>query len=234
MKTDLRTELPLLIILGALFVAAAICWPQAPDRIPIHWNIHGEVDAYAGKLGGLLGLPLTALAIYGLMLVLPRLDPGYPNYSRFAGSYTTIRYAITLLLAGTYTIVLLQTFGVPLNVTMLMSLGVGALLVVLGNLMGKIRPNWFVGVRTPWTLSSKAAWVKTHRLAGWLFIAIGVLTALLGLLQPSWYVAALLSTIVAVSIYLVAYSYFVWKQDPHRIAPAGTTPNGDNGAAGEN
>ncbi|MEX2287318.1 MAG: SdpI family protein [Planctomycetaceae bacterium] len=223
MKFAWRTELPLLILIGALFVTAACAWSAAPDRIPVHWNIHGEVDRFGGKVEGLLGIPLVALALYLLLLFLPRLDPGYANYQRFVGAYTVVRYALACFLWVVYAVILLAAFGQPVSVTEVMMVSVGILFFVLGSVMGKIRPNWFCGIRTPWTLSSKASWNKTHRLGGWLFILIGLCMAAAGLIGKGW---ALLGTFIIAGVGLVGlivYSYIIWRSDPDRVPPAGTT-----------
>jgi uncharacterized membrane protein len=90
--------------------------------------------------------------------------------------------------------------------------------------MGKIRPNWFVGVRTPWTLSSKASWTKTHRLAGWLFIAMGCLAVAWAMVQTPWMLVLMVSIDVGCAILIVVYSYVVYRKDPLRTSPAGTSP----------
>ncbi|HEY6565141.1 MAG TPA: SdpI family protein, partial [Pirellulaceae bacterium] len=104
---------------------------------------------------------------------------------------------------------------------------VGLLLMVFGNVMGKIRPNWFVGVRTPWTLSSKLSWTKTHRLAGWLFIGIGVLIAATGMTRSRWLLIGTLCGSGAALLGVVVYSYLVYRADPERTTPAGTSPSPD-------
>ena len=116
-----------------------------------------------------------------------------------------------------------------LNIDFVVTSAVGLLFLVLGNFMGKIRPNWFVGIRTPWTLSSKLSWVKTHRLAGRLFVVMGLLFFMLALFRQPWVVAALVSALVVCLVWMVVYSYLVWRKDPDRVPPAGTTANGEAG-----
>jgi uncharacterized membrane protein len=94
MKTNWRVELPLLLLMAAMFAGAIVAWPTAPARIPVHWNVDGTVDGYGGKVEGLLGIPLLALAIYLLMRFLPRIDPDRANYARFGGAYTALRAGI--------------------------------------------------------------------------------------------------------------------------------------------
>jgi uncharacterized membrane protein len=222
-----RSELVQLGLIAAMFIAAALAWPYAPERMPTHWNLQGEVDGYGGKFAGLLLVPLMALGLYALLLVLPRLDPGYVNYRTFAGAYNLIRITLVVFMAALYAVTVAAGLGAGVDVGMVVSLGVGALLVVLGNVLGKIRPNWFVGVRTPWTLSSKLSWNKTHRLAGWLFIVLGPLLAVSGIARSSWLLVATLAAGGAGLAWLVVYSYLVYRTDPDRMTPAGTSPSGE-------
>ena len=227
MTTNWRRELPSLLLLAAMLVLLATTWPVAPDRIPTHWNAAGEVDGWGTRFTGLLLPPLFALGLYLVFLFAPRVDPGRANYASFPDTYLVIRTAVLAVMALFYGIACLSARGVAVSVQVVAPLAIGLLFVVLGSLMGKIRPNWFVGIRTPWTLSSKVAWVRTHRLGGWLFIALGlgfVATAVSGgRASAHWIVGAVLAMVVV----LFAYSYFAWRSDPDKIPPAGTLPGGD-------
>jgi uncharacterized membrane protein len=103
-------------------------------------------------------------------------------------------------------------------------LAVGALFIVLGNSMGKLRPTWFVGIRTPWTLSSAYSWNRTHRLGGWAFIGIGLMMMATCIVAQSCFVTLTVVFTAAVLIALVVYSYLTWKRDPDRVPPAGRLP----------
>jgi uncharacterized membrane protein len=224
MKHTWRGELVQLLPIVAMFAAAALCWSHVPERLAVHWNLQGKPDGYGGKFAGLLMLPLVSLAVYGLMLVLPRFDPGRANYPTFAGAYFAIRLSITLFFSAMGTVALLVALGYRVNMNTVIGLALGVLFIALGNVMGKIRPNWFVGVRTPWTLSSKTSWTKTHRLAGWLFIAMGLLAAAWGLLQTRWMFALMLAVDGGCLVVIFVYSYLVYRDDPWRTTPAGTSP----------
>ena len=222
MKTTWRFELVQLSPVLAMFALAAVCWPLVPDRMPVHWNIHGEADGFGGKFAGLMLLPLVALGTYVLTLALPRFDPLRLNYESFAGAYGAIRLAITLFLATFQVVVVLVALGYPVKVNTVVGLALGVMFIVFGNLMGKIRPNWFVGVRTPWTLSSKLSWTKTHRLAGWLFVAMGLVAIAWGLVSSEWMLAAMLAFDAACVLWMVVYSYLVYRSDPARVPPIDT------------
>jgi uncharacterized membrane protein len=224
MKFAWRLEALQLAIILAMFVAAGLAWSHVPDRIPIHWNLRGEVDGYGGKVIGLLMLPALCSGMYLLLVVLPLFDPGRGNYQSFAAAYNVIRVSLVLFFATVDAVTLLIALGHTVDMNAVMPLAMGALFVVLGNFMSKLRPNWFVGVRTPWTLSSKLSWNKTHRLAGWLFIVMGLLMFLLGVIQTAWMFALTVSVCSVFVVWIIVYSYMVYRHDPQRTSPAGTSP----------
>jgi len=227
MKLSLRTELPQWIVIAAMFIAAAVCWPYAPERMPTHWNLAGEVDGYGSRFIGLLLLPVVSVGIYFLMLLVPLIDPGRRNYQNFATAYSVIRTTITVVFAAMYAVFLVAGLGGRVNVTAIISLLVAAMLLIIGNFMGKVRPNWFVGVRTPWTLSSKMSWNRTHRLAGWLFMVMGVLVAAAGILQTAWMFLLMVVVNGLCIIWMIVYSYLVYRRDPDRTSPAGVSPGAE-------
>jgi uncharacterized membrane protein len=225
MKISLRSEVPQLALIAAMFVLAAWAWPRLPAQIPTHWNVQGEVDGHGNKFVGLLVLPLTVLGIYFLMMLLPLFDPGRANYRNFAKTYNVLRLGFVAFMAVFYGATVAAAFGRPVDMTLVAFLGTAILFCVIGNLMGKIRPNWFVGVRTPWTLSSKQSWDKTHRLAGWLFLVMGALFAVVAFIHNTWTLAAMITTDALCLAWIVVYSYLVFRNDPHPMPPAGTSPS---------
>ena len=214
MKTNWRIELALVALIALMFAAALLVWPSAPSEIPVHWNASGDVDRYGGKFEGLLLLPLMALGIYLLMRYLPNIDPGRVNYARFGGAYTAIRAGVLLLMAGIYGMVIAWVLEAPVDMSRAVPVGVGALFVLFGSVLGQVKPNWFVGIRTPWTLSSTESWARTHRLGGWFFIALGLLFAITGLFKLGSFGFVVLGASIAAVAVLVVYSYFVWRADP--------------------
>lgn len=220
MRTNLRIEAIQWALIGAMFVLAAVVWPSAPDQIPVHWGLSGEPDRYGGKIEGLLLLPLVTLGVYFAMLLLPRVDPRRANYALFEGAYAVIRLSAVVFLALVYGLILLWVRGVELDVAVVVPVLVGALFVVIGNLLGKIRPNWFVGIKTPWTISSRRSWVKTHRMAGWTFVLLGLAFVVLGFTGQAWAIPALVTATIGSVLLLFVYSYLVWRSDPERTHEA--------------
>ena len=172
----------LLALLPFLLVAAV--YSRLPDQVPMHWGFDGEINRYGSKnelwLMAALG-PLFAL----LFQFLPRLDPRKRHYEKFQKYYDAFGVVITAFVAVMIGIVLAETLR-PGTVSMgrVVSALVGLLFLFLGNLMGKVKPNFFMGIRTPWTISDPDVWNRTHRLGGALFFLAGLATAVSALLLP--------------------------------------------------
>jgi uncharacterized membrane protein len=224
MKIDARTEWPMWLLLAALWVLAAVAWRSAPDSLPVHWGISGQPDRWGGKAEGLLLLPAVALGAYLILTFLPRVDPGRANYATFAGAYQLVRWIVLLVLGGIHVAIVLVARGHAVDMSVIVPLGLGAMFVLLGNVLGKLRPNWFVGIRTPWTLSSKDSWTRTHRAGGWVFIVIGLLLMGVAPFRTARFIEWVLGLSLAAVLGLAVYSYLVWKGDPDKTPPAGTTP----------
>jgi uncharacterized membrane protein len=212
------TELPQLVLIAGMFIAGAVAWPRVPEQIPVHWNIRDEVDRYGSRFEGLFAAPLIALAIYGLLVILPRLDPRSQNYEKFALAYTAIRFTLLGFFTLLQAVLMCAAFGLRVPITTVVLLASGALLAGIGVQMPQIQPNWFVGIRTPWTLSSELAWQKTHRLGGWLLPLSGATLAAAGILRTGWALIAAISFLFASVLWLVIYSFIVWREDSQRTS----------------
>ena len=220
-----RREWPHWVILVGLFAASAVAWDRVPERIATHWNIRGEVDGYGARLEGLLLVPLIALGMYLLLALLPRIDPARANYASFSGPYVVIRAAFTTMMAGIHALLLATALGYAVNVGRWIPVGVGLLFIVLGNVLGKVRPNYFVGVRTPWTLGSARSWEKTHRAGGRLFVIGGLGLAIAALIGQPWLFAIVGIASGGALVWLIYYSYVEWRADPDRVPVTATKPD---------
>jgi uncharacterized membrane protein len=229
MRVHWRIELAQLALIAGMFLVAAVSWLRVPERIPTHWSGSGEVDGYGGKFIGLLLLPLVSLMIYlGNFFTAYTLSlcmPGVLGHnSAFDRIYSAFRFGSIFLLSMVYAAMVMTIWGRPVNVTTASTIGMGVLLMTVGNFLGKIRPNWCVGVITPWTLASRESWNKTHRLSGWLSIVIGLLIAASGIIWTTWMLALLILACLASVITVIAYSYIVYRDDPHPVSPAWPFP----------
>jgi len=212
------------MLLAFMFGLAAVSWGSLPDRLPVHFDLSGHVDGWGTKPAALLVLPLVALALYGVFRVLPRLDPGRANYEGFEHAYLVIRTAVIALLAALYVFMHLTFRGQSVPFGRVMPLAVGVVLIVAGNQMGKIRPNWFVGLRTPWTLSSKRSWVLGNRLGGAALVVGGFALLVAAAIDRTWALVAAAVIMSAGILVAIVYSYIVWRSDPDKVPPVATLP----------
>lgn len=224
MKFTWRTELPALVLILLAFALSAWAWSSVPDRMPVHWNIDGRIDRWGSRAEGLLIGPGMTVLVYLLFRVLPLLDPGRANYTRFAGAFQALRLSVLAFLVVLQAIVISAARGSRVDMNAIMPPLVGAMLVVLGNFMGKLRPNWFMGIRTPWTLSSKRSWTGTHHAGGWVLTVIGVLWIVSSRLPGRWPAIVSFGSLAAGVLGLVILSYLLWSADPDKVDPAGTRP----------
>ena len=218
MKIQKREWLQILI-LAAPFCIAALLWTKLPDRMPIHWGINGQMDGYASKGVATLLLPCVNLAVAVLVMILPRFDPKFAGYddetkTSLRRTFAAMRLAITLFLSLVALAVMVTPLYPAIHALSVIFPGAGLLLMVLGNLMTKLRPNWFCGIRTRWTLESREVWTKTHRLGGRLMMAGGACILIFGVLLPMklLVICVMLPAIAAMSFVPVIYSYIAWKR----------------------
>ncbi|MBU3146280.1 SdpI family protein [Clostridium sp. CF012] len=200
-------------IIALTFIVSLYFYPSLPNKIPSHWNFKGQIDGYSGRFFGAFGIPLINLASYFLFIFLPYLDPKQANYAKFPSAYKLIRCSFHLLFAGIQATVLLIAFGYHINVSMFVGLGTSLLFVVIGNVMGKFKHNYFVGIKTPWTLSNEEVWVKTHRMAAPLWVVGGIISAMFAIFGDATSSAIALIVIISViSIVPIIYSYVIFKK----------------------
>jgi uncharacterized membrane protein len=159
------------------YVYLATIWNQLPEQVPTHFNIEGVADDWSSKRTLLFIPGAIGIGIYLLMLVIPTLDPK-KRIQQMGDKYYSIRFILTLFVSIIATCILYTSKTGSLNPILLFAL-LGGVLAMLGNYLQTVRPNYFIGIRTPWTLESEQVWKKTHRLGGQLFTAGGVLIAIL-------------------------------------------------------
>jgi immunity protein, SdpI family len=200
------------MILAMLLFGLAI-YGRLPAQVPSHWDLYGQVNNTMGRLWAVLLLPAITAGLWLLMLALPRIDPRRASYAEFAGTYWLFLNALTLFLAVLYVATLGTALGWLIAVPQIIGAGVGLLFMVLGNELGRVKPNWFVGIRTPWTLSDPEVWRRTHRVGGRLFFAAGLLIVLASVLLPaSLSGVAVLAGALGAALLSVGYSYLAWRQ----------------------
>ncbi|HEY8947888.1 MAG TPA: SdpI family protein [Rhizomicrobium sp.] len=223
----MRTRSPLIasMMLIALMVAlSAWAWSAiAPGaRIAMHWDIHGHVNGFASKPIALGFAPLLALVLTALFVLWPRVEPRRVNLAASRYPYTAGWIGAVGVLAAVHVIVVMEALGKMIDVRSATLTTVSVLLIVLGNFLGKSRANFFVGVRTPWSLSSDLAWEKSNRITGWLMVLTGF-AVLVALVSGPFDVAIFVMIVGTVGGALagIVASYVYWKHDPDRHAGDG-------------
>jgi uncharacterized membrane protein len=216
----MRKLIPPLIVLVAI-AASIIVYGNLPASMPTHWNADGDVNGWSSRAFGAFIVPVMLVFIWALMRFVPRIDPRGANYAKFGGAFEGMIIAVMLFLLGLHIVVLRAALGYPVAMERVVPFGVGALFVVFGTLLPQAQPNWFVGIRTPWTLSSDVVWQKTHRFGGKVFIVSGVLILLVSLLSPAFATPVMMTLILATIGIVLVYSYREWK---HEESLATTVP----------
>lgn len=197
-----------------LVASAALGWflfPQLPAQIATHWGMHGEVNGTMPKAVGIMFSPLIGLVVLMVLAFLPLTDPLKENVSSFKRAYGVIVFIIAAMLCGVNVSVILVNIGVPIPMQTLVLALVGLMLIGIGFVMPYTKRNWFIGVRTPWTISSDYVWDKTHRAARTVFILLGLFSIASAFIQPL--IAVFFTALILSSIGLVAYSYVLYRQE---------------------
>lgn len=211
-REQLKRDWPLLTLILVLFALGIYFYPQLPQRVPSHWNVRGEVDGYSSRFFGAFGLPLITLGIYVFMLITPSLDPKKADYPRFVGAYNLIRWITVAIMALLHIVVLMAGMGYVIDTGKIVQPAISVMVILIGNQMGRFRHNYFVGIRTPWTLANEEVWRQTHRVSGPIWV-VGGFIALLGTWLPAPYnFVTMMVAIISVSLVSGVYSYLIFRK----------------------
>jgi uncharacterized membrane protein len=205
------------LVVAALAAAVSVwAYARLPETVATHWSLHGTPDGYSSRLWAVAVMPFVTLCLTGLFNVLPKVDPRGANYAKFLDSYWLIANAALAFSGLAHILILANGMGYTVQVDRLIPVGVGLLLAFLGNYLTRVEPNWFVGVRTPWTLSSDAVWRRVHRTAGGLFVIAGLVIAAGAFAPRRAFMPLFVATIVLAAGIPVVQSYVLWKREQHR------------------
>ena len=193
------------------FVLAGFLYPRMPLEMASHWNIQGEVDGYLPRFWGVFLSPLVLAVIFLLFLVIPKIDPLKENLQKFRRYFDLFILFLVGFLLYLYLLTILWNLGWRFQLTKTLVPAFGLLYYFCGLLLEKAEPNWFVGIRTPWTLSDQAVWQKTHQLGARLFKMIALL-ALGGFFWPRLAFYFLLVPLFLVVLFLLVYSYLAYSK----------------------
>lgn len=194
-----------------MLAAVLIAWSSLPERVPTHWGVSGEADAW-GSRSSLFLLPGVALAMWGMFGLLVRLGPRRENLDRSRETWWLVANAAILMMATVHFAQLAASLGWQVDVSRLVLVASCLLIVAIGNYMPRLKPNWWMGIRTPWTLESDEVWRETHRLGGRWMVIGGIVAAFAVFLPAPMNVFAFLTILIGVSLMTVVYSYLSWRR----------------------
>lgn len=194
------------------FILSIYFYPQVPDQMATHWDSQGEVNGYMSKFWGSFFMPLLITGLVILFLVIPKIDPRKENIEMFRKHYEGFRLILILFLVMVHLHILLWNTGTQISPNAVIPLGIGLLFYYAGVLTENAEQNWFIGIRTPWTLSSENVWKRTNCLGGKLFRIAGI-TAFSGVFFPEYAIYFILVPAVIVVVITVVYSYLEYKKE---------------------
>lgn len=216
----------LLVAVIAFFVTGALFYPHLPPQIASHWGANGEVNGTMSRTAGVIIFPIIFTILALIFFLIPRIDPRRENIAKFRTYYDWFVTVFAVALYYIYILTLIWNVesaatggagglaaGGPFDLSLAILPPIAALLYIGGMILPRTHPNWFIGVRTPWTISSPTVWQKTNAAGGWVFRAVGII-ALAGIFFPPivaiWF---LLVPILVSAIGLVVYSYVLYERE---------------------
>jgi uncharacterized membrane protein len=194
------------------FAVTLLAYPHMPDSVPSHWNAAGTVDGELPKFWGLVIVPTLMIGLTALFTVLPRIDPLRKNYLKFQSWYEGFILALAVFFFMIQLQIILWGMGTQVSPNLTMPVMIGILFICIGFLTEHTEPNWFVGIRTPWTLSSERVWKKTHDRGGTLFKLAGMVS-MVGAVAGIYAWLFIIVPALAVAAYTIIYSYVEFKRE---------------------
>jgi len=202
-----------LVLIGAALALSLAVYGRLPEAMASHWNASDQVDGSISRFWGAFLVPLLGLALLGLFMVIPVIDPLKANIAQFRPSFNLFVVMIMAFLLYLHVLTILWNLGMHgFRMSRALLPALGLLFVLAGLMMRRARRNFFIGIRTPWTLSSDRVWDETHRIGGALFIASGILAVLGALLRGPVAYWLVLAPVLASSAFAVVYSYVLWRR----------------------
>lgn len=212
LKAILKSDWYLFIIILLPLAIALFLYPELPAQVPSHWDIDGNIDSYSGKAFAVWFFPLLNLGLYFLFILLPKIDPRYRNYRLFAGAYRVFRVFFMVFMSSIYMVTILVALGYAIKIDLFIKIAIALLFLLLGNYMAKFQPNYFVGIKTPWTLANEDVWRKTHRLAGKLWTVAGVVCFILSFFANRWASYLYFAVLMVMALIPMVASYLYYRQ----------------------
>lgn len=210
-----KKEIPYLAVSLLPFVYLAYIWPTLPQRVPMHWNASGEIDRWGDKSETLMIPLLMTGLVYVLFLILPKIDPK-GKLESMGNKLNSFRMILTCFMSVLSLYILYSIKTHNADPKMLFPL-LGLLFAFLGNYMKTMKPNYFIGFRTPWTLENEEVWKKTHKMGGMLWFIGGLLMTFTFLLEGKTQLYTFMAILVVITIIPVVYSYLEFQKQKNKI-----------------
>lgn len=202
----------MLLMVAVAVAVAALAYPAMPERIVTHWNEMGEPNGVSSRALGLGFGPIAVAVVFVIYLLIPIFDPKARNIAKFQEYFDRFMIALELFLFYVYAISVLWNLGIDVPIGPFVIAAIGCLFYAIGALLAHAEPNWTVGIRTPWTLSSEKVWKKTHQLGSVLF-KVTALIALAGFFFPEYAYPALFAAVIVSALVLVIYSFVIFRSE---------------------
>ena len=208
------TTIIVLLMIAAATLAGVLLWNRLPDQMASHWNINDQVDSYMPKFWGVFMLPLITLGMFLLFLVIPAIDPLKANIAQFRKSFNLFIVLIIGFMIYLYGLTLAWSLGsTRFKMSGAMLPAIGLLFIFVGFMLRQAKRNFFIGIRTPWTLSSDKVWDETHRLGAVLFMISGGLAFIGGFFGGVNAFWLMFVPIIGSTIFLLVYSYILYQRE---------------------
>jgi uncharacterized membrane protein len=207
-----KSEIAVIGIILLSVVVSIYFYPQIPEKMASHWNAKGEVDGYMSKFWGLFMMPSMLAGIGLLFFAIPRIDPLKANIEKFRKYYDGFIILFSIFFLSANVQIILWNLGVKISPNVMLTIGLGLLFFYIGILCEHSKRNWFIGIRTPWTLSSEKVWDKTNKVGGKLFKIAGVIIFVSVFFQNYALFFIIIPTLVIV-VYTIIYSYFEYQKE---------------------
>jgi uncharacterized membrane protein len=201
-------------VIAAPLIYLTIIWNQLPEIVPTHFGLNGQPDAYGSKWT-LIILSAISIGVYFLMRYVPQLDPRL-NQAKLSEHYPKLILLILTFLGAVHILVIRSALAKMTGEVMMNILFVGLFLLFagIGNYLNNVKSNYFVGIRTPWTLESESVWRKTHQFGAKLYFGVGIVGALGVIWLPNlWKMVWTMGLILGATLWIVVYSYQVFQQE---------------------
>lgn len=192
------------------FVLSFYFYPQMPEKMASHWDAQGRVNGYMGKTPALLLIPCLLAFLAILFLLLPTIDPLKENIAKFKEYYSNFILLLFLFMLMVHLQMILWNLGIRISPNLTFPIAIGILFYYIGVMLEHAERNYFIGIRTPWTLHDDEVWKKTHKVGAKVFKIAGIISAL-GVINQQYAVYFILS-VIPLSFYLVFYSYFLYRE----------------------